>query len=155
MSGLQHRIGLNSSAVDCNDKQLVIRGYMYIISGLSRSIFTTKLVNGGYIKRLYKQSSPVWYGYSTAKLLSSRNFKLETYIEGATITWEMTTISPVFVGSTVINCKFRTCIIHCKAVAIVTSYLRNTLVVTSITRHVCFLFGVKVIIWLFTSFRSF
>ena len=39
--------GLNSSAVDCNDNQLVIRGYMYIISGLSRSIFTTKLVNGG------------------------------------------------------------------------------------------------------------
>ena len=66
----------------------------------------------------------------------------------------MTTISPVFVGSTVINCKFRTCIIHCKAVAIVTSYLRNTPVITSITRHVCFFFGVKVIIWLFTPFRS-
>ena len=64
----------------------------------------------------------------------------------------MTTISPVFVGSTVINCKFRTCIIHCKAVAIVTSYLRNTPVITSITRHVCSFFGVKVIIWLFTSF---
>ena len=35
----------SSSAVDCNDNQLVIREYMYIISGLSWSIFTTKLVN--------------------------------------------------------------------------------------------------------------